>query len=295
MSETKRYQQLLRDLRSEYRPQRQWIEHRGVFLVIGHFLVGGAAGTWLLGRYYGVNEALIFALVLAAAGGLAHLLNLGRPMRAVMMMKMVRTSWVARGFWGLFLFFIGAVLYLTPRVTEISPWSGHSVIAAAGDVLAGVGAIILVGYMGFAYMASRGIAFWNSKLHPLLYVAYSARSGVAGIILVWALLGRQPGAHLLEFWMAVTVLVIILWIIDLRLAYAEGTAARQSAHALLVGHLALYVYGGVLVLGIILPAIFIAGLMGTDTTSRGFIAAMGLASAVGRLLHQVFDRQGRSP
>ncbi len=37
-----RYNQLIKDLRSEYRPQREWGEGRGLLMVIGHFLVGEA-------------------------------------------------------------------------------------------------------------------------------------------------------------------------------------------------------------------------------------------------------------
>ncbi len=42
-----RYEQLIADLKAEYRPQREWIERQGLFLIIGHFLSGVAAGTWL--------------------------------------------------------------------------------------------------------------------------------------------------------------------------------------------------------------------------------------------------------
>ena len=35
-----KYAQMLVDLRSDLRPQRDWGEGRGVLLVIGHFFVG---------------------------------------------------------------------------------------------------------------------------------------------------------------------------------------------------------------------------------------------------------------
>ena len=35
-----KYEKLIQDLRQDFRPQREWGEGRGVFLVIGHFLVG---------------------------------------------------------------------------------------------------------------------------------------------------------------------------------------------------------------------------------------------------------------
>ena len=45
MSDTRarKYAQLIDDLRADLRPQRQWGEGRGIFLVVGHFVVGIAA------------------------------------------------------------------------------------------------------------------------------------------------------------------------------------------------------------------------------------------------------------
>ena len=40
-----KYDQLIQDLRGELRPQREWCEGRGLFMVIGHFVVGVAGGT----------------------------------------------------------------------------------------------------------------------------------------------------------------------------------------------------------------------------------------------------------
>ncbi len=35
------------DLRSEYRPQREWVDGRGLLIVIAHFFSGIGAGAWL--------------------------------------------------------------------------------------------------------------------------------------------------------------------------------------------------------------------------------------------------------
>jgi len=39
--------QRLQDLTLPYRPQREWIEGRGLLVVIAHFFSGVAAGVWL--------------------------------------------------------------------------------------------------------------------------------------------------------------------------------------------------------------------------------------------------------
>src|SRR3974390_2978517 len=99
-----KYEQLIEDLRRDYRPQREWGEGRGLFLVIGHFLVGVAAGAWLFGLLYDYRPGLVAGFVLAGAGGLSHLAFLGRPERCLKMAWHVRTSWISRGFVGLAMF-----------------------------------------------------------------------------------------------------------------------------------------------------------------------------------------------
>ena len=56
-----KYDQLIQDLRGELRPQREWCEGRGLFMVIGHFVVGVAGGTWLFSLLYGNRTGLALA------------------------------------------------------------------------------------------------------------------------------------------------------------------------------------------------------------------------------------------
>lgn len=265
-----KYERLIQDFRSDLRPQREWGEGRGIFLVIGHFVVGIAAGTWLFGLIFGLREALALALALAAAGGAFHLAFLGRPARFLNMVRRVKTSWISRGFVGLSLFLVGAPLYL---VTE---WQVAYAFAFAGM-------IVMMGYMGFVYTASKGIPFWSTPLHPVLYIAYALRGGIAGVFLTLAII-RQPPAEpgvLLGLWIGLTAAVAALFVIELHGAFTGGNAAaRSSAHALLAGRLALYFYGGTLAIGLVVPALFVwAGY--ADRLSVGTMAAIGVASALG--------------
>jgi len=90
-----KYEQLIHDLRQDFRPQREWGEGRGLFLVIGHFLVGVAAGAWLFGLLFDYPPGLFAGFLLAGIGGIAHLGFLGRPERFWKMARHVRTAWVA--------------------------------------------------------------------------------------------------------------------------------------------------------------------------------------------------------
>ncbi len=278
-----KYERLIGDLRQDFRPQREWGEGRGVFLVIGHFLVGVAAGAWLLGLVFAYQPGLIAGFVLAAAGGLAHLLFLGRPERFWRMAWHVRTAWIARGFIGLTLFLVGAALYLPPLLFANSPWSSSSPLAQIGWLLAAVGMVVLIVYMGFVYTASKGIPFWNSPLHPALYIAYAIRGGAAALLVEMALLGvpnDETIALLLKIWIGVTAVVIVLYAFELQGALTGGNAAaRRSVHELLTGRLAAAFYVGTLLIGLIVPIALFSGKIAP--IGLGVLAAIGLLSALG--------------
>ncbi len=279
---TVKYDQLLGDLSAEYRPQREWAENRGLFLVIGHFLVGIAAGAWLFGILFGMTDTLIAGYCIAALGGLSHLAFLGRPSRVFRMMMSARTSWISRGFLGLSAFLIGGLLYLAPMVLSGTPWQAGSTLAEAGWLLSLAGMVVLICYMGFVYSSSKAIPFWNSPLHPLLYVAYACRGGVAVAMLTLSTRGSglENSAGLTELWLVITAAVIVLWLLEMRGAASGGSAAaRRSVHDLLAGRVAVYFYGGTLAVGLVVPALLIGS--GTATPSLPILTTIGIASVVG--------------
>jgi formate-dependent nitrite reductase membrane component NrfD len=278
-----KYQTLIQDLRREFRPQREWGEGRGVLLVVGHFLVGVAAGAWLLGLVFNYPPGLVAAFLLAAAGGVAHLAFLGRPERFWRMARRVRTAWVARGFWGLVLFLAGAVLYLPAVLISAWPWGAGSTIAWAGWLAAAAGMVVLIGYMGFVYTASKGIPFWGSALHPVLYMLYALRGGAAALLVAVALLGApspEMPERLTTVWIVVTAVVMILFALEVQGALASGNAAsRRSVHEMLAGRVAVYFYGGTLALGLLVPLLLVSGKLAP--VSLAALAAVGLLSALG--------------
>lgn len=278
-----KYERLIQDLRADFRPQREWGEGRGVFLVVGHFLVGVAAGTWLFGLMFSYLPGLIAGWVLAGGGGIAHLAFLGRPERAWKMARHVRTSWIARGFIGLSLFLVGSSLYLAPLVIGNWPWDATSMLAWVAWAMAAAGMVTLIGYMGFVYSASKGIPFWNSPLHPVLYITYALRGGAAALLVEMAWLGAPDGdvvATLLKIWIAVTAVVILLFALEIQGALTSGNAAaRRSVVELFAGRVAIYFYGGTLLVGLIVPLILVSGTLAP--LSVAVLAAIGLFSALG--------------
>jgi formate-dependent nitrite reductase membrane component NrfD len=279
----KKYERLIQDLRRDFRPQREWGEGRGIFLVIGHFLVGVAAGAWLFGLLFEYLPGLIAAFLLAGGGGVAHLAFLGRPERFWRMARQVKTAWVARGFVGLTLFMAGAVLYLPPLAIAAWPWTADSTIAWIGWVMAAAGMAVLIGYMGFVYTASKGIPFWNSALHPVLYMAYALRGGAAALLVAMAVLGapsEETLARLTTIWIVVTAVVMVLFALEIQGALTGGNAAaRRSVREMLTGRVAVYFYGGTLVLGLLVPLALVSGKLAP--MSLPVLAAVGLLSALG--------------
>jgi formate-dependent nitrite reductase membrane component NrfD len=278
-----KYERLIEDLRRDFRPQREWGEGRGVFLVIGHFLVGVASGAWLFGLVFAYRPGLVAGFLLAGAGGVAHLAFLGRPERFWKMARHFRTAWIARGFIGLTLFLIGAALYLPPLMIAGWPWGIDSSPAWLGWLMAAAGMVVLIGYMGFVYSASKGIPFWNSPLHPVLYMAYALRGGAAALLVEMALIGAPSGeaiATLMQIWIAVTAVVIVLFALELQGALAGGNAAaRRSVRELLAGRIAAAFYGGTLLIGLVVPAVLASGQIAP--LGLGVLAAIGLFSVLG--------------
>lgn len=273
-----RYNQLIKDLRSEYRPQREWGEGRGLLMVIGHFLVGVAGGTWLMASIYNVTAGYFVAFVLGVLGGLAHLLFLGNPRNAFKMMRHFRTSWVSRGFIGLALFLAGGGVYLALLMFPAAA-NDWRVLVWAAQAAAAFGTIAIIGYMGFCYTASKAIPFWHSPLHPAIYIAFAVRGGLAALLMIGAVAGAPADAWLLKLWLFVTAIVTLFYALELQGALSSGNAAaRRSVGDLLAGRLAFVFYGGTLLLGLIVPVLLLTVMA---QLSPAAMAVIGLASAAG--------------
>jgi formate-dependent nitrite reductase membrane component NrfD len=275
---SRRYVQHIADLSSDYRPQREWGEGRGILMVVGHFLVGIAGGAWVMGALYGSIAAQAVAVGLGVLGAFAHLAFLGKPARAFGMMRRVRTSWIARGFVGLSLFLIGGSAYLA------SWWLGSDAgalrwLSRIANPIAWVGALTIIGYMGFCYTASKAVPFWHSPLHPAIYIAYAARGGIAALLLVAAVSGAQPEPQLLYLWVGVTAIVVLFFVLEIQGALAGGNvAARWSVRDMLAGRLALIFYVGTLIIGLVVPMLLVGA---ANRYTPIVLAVIGLASMTG--------------
>src|SRR3972149_10194876 len=83
---------------TEFTFQREWVERRGIFLLLAFFLGGLGGGLYLVSLYLNLQIGLVvgFLIVLIGKGG-THLIYLGRPMRFWRGFLRLQTSWIARG------------------------------------------------------------------------------------------------------------------------------------------------------------------------------------------------------
>jgi formate-dependent nitrite reductase membrane component NrfD len=271
MATVARHDQLLADLGATFRPQRHWVEGRGALLILGHFLSGVGAGTWLFSLWLGYRPGLALAVGAMAASGVAHLFFLGHPERFWRMLH-VRASWIARGFAGMALFMAGGVvtLLLTPGV-----------VRSLAVVVSVAGAAIVIVYKGNVYAASRGVPFWNSPALPVLYATYAIRGGLAVLLVMLPLstpVASVPLMALIELWVAVSAAVMLgLYLGVMR---HSSPAARRSVAELTGGRAALGFYVGTVGAGLVVPiAVGMVGLAGP--VPRLALAATGLLSLAG--------------
>jgi formate-dependent nitrite reductase membrane component NrfD len=268
------HRQRLTDLNLTYRPQREWIEGRGLLVVVAHFFSGVGAGAWLFSVALDYDAGLVISLALVGLAGAAHLAFLGQPQRFWRVALRPHSSWVSRGLCGLAMFLAGAIPYAVPAVRD-------SVVGAValGVSLAGM-AVVLI-YNGFVYAVSRAIPFWHLPLLPVLYVAYGLRGGAAALLVAAAVAGEEFDIDLLgviKLWVVVSSAVLVL--LHLALARTAGGAARRSARELVVGEVSPTFYAGVVFLGLVIPIVL--GAIGATTgSSRGLLAVIGLSSLAG--------------
>ncbi|MEE9202716.1 MAG: NrfD/PsrC family molybdoenzyme membrane anchor subunit [Dehalococcoidia bacterium] len=271
------FQKLSEDLKATLRPQREWVAGRGLFLLLGHFLSGAGAGTWLFSLYFELPAGLLISLVVVALGGLAHLIFLGRLGRAWRIVRRPHSSWISRGLLSMTLFLISGAIYWW---LDRSGWATGTLGQVLwGLSLLGVAGILL--YKGFVYAVSKAIPFWNTPLLPPLYIAYGVRGGAA-ILLVAAALGvggiELKPLELIKLWVVVSSAVLVL--IYLAGMSNSGVAARRSVAELLGGRAAVAFYLGVVLLGLVVP-IGLGVFSYYGSVSMAVLGLVGLSSLAG--------------
>ena len=244
------FDSLTEDYGATFRPQREWVQRRGLLLISAHFLSGGGAGAWLFAVLFAYRPGLFLGLAVVLLGGLAHLAFLGRVERFWRILLRVRSSWISRGLVGVGLFSVCAVLYLLSSSLpgEANPLQplllGLSLLGAAWTCV----------YKGFVWAVAKGIAFWNSALLPALCIAYALRGGMAALFLSLVFTGLTPGVGLVDLtrlWIGVSAATLVF--LFLLVSLSTGATARSSVAEVARSKLSYAFYLGDVLFGLVLP------------------------------------------
>ena len=141
------------------------------------FLGGLGAGLFVLSLLTDHTAGILVGYLIVVVGkNTAHLLFLGRPERFWRAAMRPDRSWIARGIWAMGLFAVSGLILLLPRILGPA-WQLSSWLNGAATVVAILSAVVIMFYDGFVMNASLGVAFWRTRLLPLLLLMYATLGG----------------------------------------------------------------------------------------------------------------------
>jgi len=234
-------------------PQREWIEGRGIILLLAMYF-GMGAGLYLISSFFDSLWGMLVGLLIVDLlfGGL-HLAYLGRPLRFWRMILRPQTSWISRGLTFVLLLNVAGAIEMA-----MVYWQPQTGVYFTFKVLAMIFAVLTCIYTGFVMNYVRAIPFWNNGLLPVLIVVHEILGGF-GIALIIA---QIPGAkmdiiildHGARLLLVISALLLTIYLWSNTYSMQPGP---ESVKALLRGpkSFSLPFWIGVVLLGIILPLI----------------------------------------
>lgn len=232
--------------------QTEWIEKRGILLWLAEYAGGLGAGLYIVSLLFNNFWGMVagFLIVSGLKGGL-HILYLGKPMRFWRMVMHPQTSWMSRGlaFVIMFMGFGFLQIMLSAFLQE------QTTLILVFEILAGIFALCVATYTGFVMNYVKGIPFWNLPILPLLFIISGILGGL-GITVLFGLYNTAINLEAAELWSRILLIVdALLLAFYLFLASRKETVGKQSVLFQLRGSISPIFWVGVVMLGIIVPAI----------------------------------------
>lgn len=227
-----------------YYPQRYWN-----WLIGSAFFLGGIGGaTFLLSIMTRFRPGMILGYLIVVMGkNTAHLLFLGRPERFWRAAVRPDRSWIARGIWATGLFAVSGLICLFPQ-----GWAVPAAILTAAQVVAMISAFFIMFYDGFVMNTSPAIAFWHTKLLPLLILMYAGLGGTTISLTLRELFGVQDLVPVLSQAEHLLLVGNFLLLAGYLARMSRWTpAARETARLLLHGAYARVFLGLVIAVGLL--------------------------------------------
>ena len=229
----------------------------------GNFISGGMGGGLIVfAALSGASGPALSALLLAGLGFIALGLlcvafELGRPLRAIRVLRNPRTSWMAREAWiAMLLFPIG--LLAATEVADIA-W------------IAAVLALVFVYCQARLLQAAKGIPVWREPLLRLLLVTTGLTEGGGVLLLTAPLRGAATSATVTLFGALVLARLMVWLVYRRRLA---GSVAPGAKVALDTAERVLIFMGTLLPLTLAVAAAFAGSLALPIVALGGLLAAL---------------------
>jgi len=244
MIQTKPY-----DFLVQHTPQREWIEKRGILMLLAMFFIELGAGTFVISSIFDSPLGMLLGWLLCGVlGGGFHLLYLGHPFRfwRMILSSGWKSSWISRGL--IFVtFFLGLGLIHMILLQWASPVPG---LLFAADAFA----LLTIIYVGFVMAYVNGIQLWNTPLLPVLYLILGIWGGLGLTIITLKATGATTAVATVEelsrIFLIAFIFIVFVYLFSMRY---RGAAGKTSVKAIVNGNLAPLFWIVVAVLGTIIP------------------------------------------
>jgi formate-dependent nitrite reductase membrane component NrfD len=236
-----------------YRFQRYWDTPMANAFYFGE-LGGGLFFISLLFDYMpGMVAGLLITNILKTY---FHLSHMGVPMKSWRAIVRPDRSWISRGLLSIICMTGFGALHL------LFMWSGTSagpVVDGLIKLAAGISALVVMTYQGFAMSHSTAISLWNSGLMPVSSLVYAAASGVMlTLVLGWnGFLDLDSRALLLNAALLLLGVIAVVLLSLLHAAHHGSPGGRKSVELLTRAFYAKWFYGFIWGAGLVLPAVLL--------------------------------------
>lgn len=215
------------------------------------FLGGLGAGLFVLGLLTDHTAGMLVGYLIVVVGkNTAHMLFLGRPERFWRAAMRPDRSWIARGIWAMGFFAVSGLLLLVPRVFGPA-WQMPAWLNGAVTGVAIFSAVIIMFYDGLVMNCSPGVAFWRTRLLPLLLLMYATLGGTTLSLTIRELRGEATPAFLPNLEHGLLVVNFVLLAAYLARMNRSLPAARETLRQWLSGPYTRAFFGLVLLVGLL--------------------------------------------
>ena len=262
------------------------------------FLAGMGAGAYmvawgasLLGPKYNalVKPGILLAAPLVAIGSGLLLLDLGNPLRFFLGFLRPQSSMISVGILIITVFILLGLLHIAALL-----WPSRVKLSARALAwLSGINAVFALAtaiYTGLLIGVVKAVPFWNTPMLPLLFLVSALSTGAGAILLALALwrlirpVSKEQAEQLVESEHLLSRVDIPLIAVELLVLFfllflmgGGPSIAAESARYLVTGGFAVAFWVGLVVVGLLVPAVLeVWSLRGGQALNVGALAGLCL-------------------